>query len=136
MLTQTDKFQVEIASNPENIVKVEPLIEKIVRDHKLSDELFSNMLVALTEAVNNGIIHGNKCIESKKVSVTVEINPSLINFIVGDEGPGFDYNNLPDPTSPENLEKPTGRGIFLMMHLADMVIFSADGNAVEIQFKI
>lgn len=136
MLTQTENFQIEIASNPENIVKVEPVIEKIASDHNLSDEIFGNMLVALTEAVNNGIIHGNKCDESKIVYLSVEVRPNLISFTVKDQGPGFDYSNLPDPTAPENLEKPTGRGIFLMMHLADMVIFSAEGNSVEVQFKV
>jgi serine/threonine-protein kinase RsbW len=56
-------------------------------------------------------------------------------FIISDEGTGFDYYNLPDPTAPENLEKETGRGVFLMKELADQVIFSENGRVVEMYFK-
>ncbi|RYY26371.1 MAG: ATP-binding protein, partial [Sphingobacteriaceae bacterium] len=57
-------------------------------------------------------------------------------WTVADEGPGFDYNNIPDPTAPENLEKLTGRGVFIIKHLADQFIFNARGNEVELHFKI
>ena len=60
----------------------------------------------------------------------------MIKFRVEDEGKGFDFHNLPDPTSPENLEKPGGRGIFLMKHLADEVDFSEQGKVVELSFYI
>ena len=53
-----------------------------------------------------------------------------------DEGPGFDYKNLSDPTAPENLEKIGGRGIFLMKHLSDEVSFYNDGKKVELAFYI
>ena len=62
-------------------------------------------------------------------------NSHLI-FKVKDEGPGFDFDNLPDPTAPENIEKPTGRGVFLMKNLADNCEFLDDGNTVELKFKI
>ena len=57
-----------------------------------------------------------------------------LKFIVTDEGSGFDPDSLPDPTAPENIEKVTGRGIFLMKHLADEVSFSESGNQVELIF--
>ena len=59
-----------------------------------------------------------------------------LKIIVEDEGLGFDYNNLPDPTSPENLEKPGGRGIFLMKNLSDEVNFKDSGRLVELVFYL
>ena len=64
------------------------------------------------------------------------IDSQTITFTVFDEGTGFDFNDLPDPTSPENLEKPQGRGIFLMNHLADEVNFIDNGNVVQLKFSI
>ena len=58
----------------------------------------------------------------------------MIKFVVKDEGKGFNYEQLPDPTSPENLEKPGGRGIFLMKHLSDEVQFKENGRVVELSF--
>ena len=94
------------------------------------------MLVAITEAVNNAIIHGNKTNTEKQVNVCLQRQRNVITCIITDEGEGFDFNQVPDPTAPENLEKEGGRGIFLMKHLSDMVIFSNDGTHVEIQFRL
>jgi serine/threonine-protein kinase RsbW len=90
----------------------------------------------LTEAVNNAIVHGNKTDRNKVVTVEIRRDRNLIVCFISDEGRGFDFNHLPDPTAPENIENIGGRGIFLMKHLADMVIFSNQGSQVEIQFKI
>ena len=59
-----------------------------------------------------------------------------LSFSVQDEGEGFDHESLPDPTDPENLEKISGRGVFLMKHLADEVEFSENGTRVEMKFKV
>jgi serine/threonine-protein kinase RsbW len=58
----------------------------------------------------------------------------MIQFVVEDEGKGFDYEHLPDPTSPENIEKVGGRGIFLMKHLSDEVQFTERGKVVHLNF--
>jgi serine/threonine-protein kinase RsbW len=81
-------------------------------------------------------MHGNKQDETKKVIVNAEVEPKRIIWTVTDEGPGFDYNNLADPTAPENLENLTGRGVFIIKHLADQCIFNASGNEIELHFKI
>ena len=64
-----------------------------------------------------------------------EVDDDQFGFIISDEGHGFDYLNLPDPTDPENIEKPSGRGVFLMKHLADQIIFSENGRVVELYFR-
>ena len=72
----------------------------------------------------------------KMSGLTISFAENLLTFTVSDQGEGFDFSDLPDPTLPENLEKPQGRGIFLMNHLADGVVFEDPGNTVEISFKL
>lgn len=122
-------------SKPENIAVVEKLIDKISADHGIVAEHYGNVLIAMTEGVNNAIVHGNKLDETKSVSVSCAIDEKTLVFRITDEGPGFDYDNLPDPTAPENIEKPHGRGVFLMRHLADECAFEDDGRIVELTFS-
>lgn len=135
MNTEKQTYTMDIISQPESINLVEKLIDEIKTDYNIHEECYGNMLVAITEAVNNAIQHGNKYDPGKKVHIAYEVDPDQIAFTISDEGHGFDYLNLPDPTDPENLEKPTGRGVFLMKHLADQIIFSENGRVVELYFK-
>ena len=121
-------------SKPENIAVVEKLVDKISADHGIVAEHYGNVLIAMTEGVNNAIVHGNKLDETKSVSVSCAIDAKTLVFRITDEGPGFDYDNLPDPTAPENIEKPHGRGVFLMRHLADECAFEDEGRIVELTF--
>lgn len=136
-MMNTEKFAntLQVVSQPESINIVEKLIEDLREEHNIHEDCFGNILVAVTEAVNNAIQHGNNFDPAKKVNITYEVEGDSLMFTVQDDGPGFDYYNLPDPTAPENLEKPTGRGIFLMKHLSDQVIFSDNGKTVEMYFK-
>ncbi|MCB9256385.1 MAG: ATP-binding protein [Chitinophagales bacterium] len=125
-------------SLPENLTLVEDYIEKVCNECNVGPDVFGNILVSVTEAVNNAIYHGNDSDESKEVQLSYHFNKELhkISFIVKDQGNGFDYNNLPDPTAPENLSMIGGRGVFLIKQLADWVIFSDNGSVLEIQFKV
>jgi serine/threonine-protein kinase RsbW len=125
----------EIISEPHSINIIEKVIDDMKSEFEIHEDSYGNILVAVTEAVNNAIIHGNKCNPEKKVKVYYEVDGDRIMFSVADEGIGFDYYNLPDPTAPENIEKPSGRGVFLMKHLADQVIFADNGKTVEMYFK-
>jgi serine/threonine-protein kinase RsbW len=115
---------------------VEALIEDLRNEYHISEDAYGNMLVAVTEAVNNAIFHGNKANPSKKVKVTYSVGNERVCIMIADEGNGFDFYNLPDPTAPENVDKPNGRGVFLMKHLTDQLIFSEKGRVVELQFKM
>ena len=128
-------MHMQIASKPESINLVEKLIDDIKTEYQIHEECYGNMLVAVTEAVNNAMQHGNKYDPAKMVNITYEVDADHISFTISDQGTGFDYLNLPDPTDPENLEKPAGRGVFLMKHLADQIIFSENGKVVELYFK-
>ncbi len=125
----------EFASEIENINVVERFIEEVCENYKVGEENYGNILIGLTEAVNNAISHGNRRDASKTVTVTFKPSPTELVFVIEDEGPGFDYDNLPDPTAPENIEQPNGRGVFLMRHLADEVIFDETGSTVELKFE-
>lgn len=124
-----------IVSQPQSINIIEKVIDDMKSEFDIHEDSYGNILVAVTEAVNNAIMHGNQSDPSKNVKVAYEVDGDRIVFTISDEGKGFDYYNLPDPTAPENLEKPTGRGVFLMKHLADQVIFSENGRVVELYFK-
>ena len=129
-------YTLQLPSKPESIALLEQLIEEIADKHHVAEDTFANMMTCLNEAVINAIIHGNKQDENKRVIVNAEVDPKRIIWTVTDQGPGFAYNNLADPTAPENLENLTGRGVFIIKHLADQCIFNASGNEIELHFKI
>jgi serine/threonine-protein kinase RsbW len=128
------KINIEIPSLSENIRMIESFIDNAKEKYHLNDDIYGNIMIAVTEAVNNAIKHGNQNNSSKSVSLSLALEEGVIKFCVEDEGNGFDYEHLPDPTAPENLEKPGGRGIFLMKHLADEVAFNEKGKVVELSF--
>lgn len=125
-----------LSSEPKSLLSLESWVNSLCESNYISEELYGNILIALSEAVNNAIIHGNKNIVDKEALVVASFADGLLTFTVSDQGDGFNFLDLPDPTLPENIEKPQGRGIFLMNHLSDGVVFEEPGNAVEISFKI
>ena len=128
--------KISLASESSSLLILEDWINALCELYQVSVEQYGNVLIALTEAANNAIIHGNKNRSDKKTEIEYNIQDNTIAFTITDEGGGFDYNDLPDPTSPENIEKPQGRGIFLMNHLADEVSFIDPGNVVELKFSL
>ena len=127
-------ISIEIPSLTENIRIIESFIDNVKEKYKLNDDIYGNIMIAVTEAVNNAINHGNKNNSSKNVTLTLSFQNELVKFLIQDEGEGFDYSKLPDPTAPENISKPNGRGIFLMKHLSDEVDFKEKGRIVELSF--
>ncbi len=115
---------------------IESFIDNAKEKFHLEDDIYGDIMIAVTEAVNNAIKHGNSGDKLKNVFLSLILEESIIKFVVKDEGRGFDFENLPDPTSPENIEKPGGRGIFLMKHLSDEVRFRDGGKVVEMSFYI
>jgi serine/threonine-protein kinase RsbW len=137
-LTQELEFTQRIAfpSLAENIALAERMIDEACTRHNVHENLYGNVLIALTEAVNNAIHHGNRLDPNKTVTLGYEVKDDTIVFMIQDQGPGFDHDNLPDPTDPQNLEKPHGRGVFLMKALADEVDFSDNGSTVKLAFGL
>jgi serine/threonine-protein kinase RsbW len=133
----TSLYTLQLPSRIDSITIVENFIDELSAKYGFSDELYANVLTCLSEAVINAIVHGNRESLEKKVYINLEVieNKRLI-FTISDEGDGFDFNNLPDPTAPENIENLTGRGVFIIKKLADQCIFNSKGNELELHFKI
>lgn len=124
-----------ISSDTQNIRLVERVIDDVCDQYKVNEDRYGNILIAVTEAVNNAIQHGNHNNPEKSVTITYNIDPSSITFFIKDEGNGFDHKNLPDPTAPENIDKINGRGIFLMKNLSDNIQFDENGKQVQLKFN-
>jgi serine/threonine-protein kinase RsbW len=105
---------------------------------KISTDKYNNILLALTEAVNNAIIHGNKNDIKKEINLEFVITDEYIKIIVTDEGEGFDPDKVPDPTLPENLLSEHGRGIFIMKHFVDEIKVekSPKGSSLILKIKL
>lgn len=131
-----DTIQIQIPSLAENIRIVESFIDNAKERFSLDDDIYGNIMIAVTESVNNAIIHGNHGESKKNVSLMLKVDENILKFTITDQGKGFDFNQLPDPTSPENLDKPGGRGIFLMKNLCDEVQFTDEGRGVTLSFYL
>lgn len=127
--------KITIHSDISNISLVEKLIDELSQQYSFHSDVYGKLLLAVVEGVNNAIVHGNKMVSEKKVTISYEVESSRISFTIRDEGEGFDHTLLPDPTTPENIERTHGRGVFLMKHLADELAFSDKGNEVKLTFK-
>lgn len=127
-----------IKSKQEEIAKVETFIENVLQQYQLDTSNYGNVLISIIEGVNNAINHGNKGDETKDVTIDVCISDDKKNIVfkISDQGNGFDYSNLPNPTDPENIDKLGGRGVFLMKQLADLVLFEKGGSVIELVFKL
>ena len=115
---------------------VEKAIDELSMEFNLSDEVYGNVLVATMEATNNAIIHGNNSDPNKNVKIEMLMDQKELMVHIEDQGHGFDYATVPDPTAPENLEKINGRGIFLMERLSDEILYLENGRIVVLKFKI
>jgi serine/threonine-protein kinase RsbW len=131
------KRRLQFPSVMENIHVAERLIDQVCAEYNVKEDYYGELLIAMTEAVNNAIVHGNKLNPEKQVIVDFDIiDERIMRFVIEDEGPGFDYEHLPDPTAPENIEKPHGRGVFLMRQLADACSFADGGRIVTLDFAV
>ncbi len=127
--------KISIPSDFGSINIVELLIDSTCSKLSIKEDYYGNVLIAVTEAVNNAILHGNNQDASLVVDVAVGDKETDFCFSIQDQGKGFNYDNLPDPTAPENIEKEHGRGIFLMRSLAEEVEFQDNGRNVTIYFS-
>ena len=126
---------IKINSDIEKLKIVETLVDKLSKKLGVSDEVYGKILISTVEAVNNAILHGNKGDINKMVTVNISADGNVLDITVTDEGEGFEYGNLPDPTDPKNIENLHGRGVFLMRRLADNIEYNTSGNEVKMRFK-
>ena len=111
----------------------EHLVHSAIPDSKRFD-----IMLALSEAVTNAIRHGAADSDSDYVDIEVKITSNAVYIVVHDPGRGFEPERLPDPTEPDRLHVPSGRGVFLIKNLADDVRydFSDNGTTVSVKFVV
>jgi serine/threonine-protein kinase RsbW len=127
---------ISIPSKIDNLRRIEKVIDEISAEFNIGEDQYGNILIAALEAANNAILHGNKLDEKKNVNITFSFEEKILRIKVEDQGIGFDYKNIPDPTAPENIENVNGRGIFLMDKLSDKIEFFRNGAVVQLEFNI
>lgn len=131
------KTSLNLISSSDSLTVVEKKIDEVTKEANVNEDLYGNVLIAVTEGVNNAIHHGNKSNPEKNVEINIEVNSeNQLVFMIKDEGDGFEPDALPDPTDPANIEKPHGRGVFLMQQLSDEIEFEDDGRTVIIKFAL
>lgn len=115
---------------------IESLIETIVNQFKIPSDLYGKLNLTVTEAIINAVRWGNKEDIRKKVRIAAITKEDQFIMVIEDEGQGFDYTKISDPTSPTNLNKESGRGLFLMKNLTDDLIFENNGAKISLIFNI
>jgi len=126
-----------LTSNLTNITIVERFVEEICEHYNLNNTYFGNILLTLTEAFKNAVIHGNQNDSDKKVTILFDAGQKGLSFVISDEGEGFDYDSIPSPIDVEyDAEAEKGRGLFLIRSLTDDVKFTDNGRTVEMVFEI
>ena len=129
-----NSIKISIPSLIENIKIVESFIDNAREKYPINEDIYGNIMISVTECVTNAIIHGNKMDMNKKVDLELHLDENQVEFVIKDEGKGFDFDHLIDPTAAENLEKTGGRGIFIMKHLADGIKFEESGRKTILTF--
>jgi serine/threonine-protein kinase RsbW len=126
----------KLPSDPSCICEVEHFVQRLVTRLKIDPNLYPNILISLTEAVNNAMQHGNRYDDRKKILISYRQQPHQIRLIISDEGSGFDPFTIPDPTSEDRVEEEGGRGVYLMKQLTDEIHFLDQGRTVELMWRI
>lgn len=131
-----DELKFTLTSCPSQIEKLELFIKRVTSSCQIKKAKHPEILISLTEAVNNAIIHGNNEDKNKKVNILCRESSKKITFYISDEGSGFDPNGVKDPTKIENIELCGGRGVHIMKELSDKLAYHDNGRTVELQFKL
>ena len=132
MTNEKKNFEVTIQSELDKIEFIEEQAEKAATIMNFGEDEKDSLAIAVTEAVNNAIIHGNKKDKSKTVNIKFIFDDNKLTIRIRDQGKGFNPDNVSDPLAPENLLKESGRGIFILSSLMDDVQYEFKGDGTEI----
>ena len=121
---------------PSDLASVGGPEETILREaqrHGFSEDSIFAIKLTLEEAMTNAIKHGNKCDTSRKVTVRYFVDSAQVVICIRDEGSGFDPGSVPDPTQPDRLSLPSGRGILLMKAYMTEVKYRHNGTEIYLR---
>ena len=130
------EIRLVIPSQLDKLRGIEKTAEEIAKVQCLSEDQKDNLCIAVTEAVGNAIVHGNRKDKRKKVFVTFRIDQTTLQVEVQDQGLGFNPKLISDPLDPENVLKESGRGIFILRSLMDSVNFRFGKEGTTLMFSM
>jgi serine/threonine-protein kinase RsbW len=119
-------------SNPDLLPEIEEYIFNTLSEVEFTEDMKNNIELAVAEASANSILHGNKCDINKNVIIKISINEEKITISFQDEGTGFNPDEVPDPTKPENILRGSGRGVHIMRSLVDDIKYIFNKNSTEL----
>lgn len=126
----------ELSSTYEELERVEHLLNELQEQLGFDDEFYARLMLTVSEASTNAVVHGNKLDPSKKATITAEADEKVLTIITTDEGSGFVPEEVPNPLAEENLLKTSGRGVFLMQEYADETEYKNDGRTLVLKFYL
>lgn len=132
-MSSVESFQITINNDTAAGQEVQERIIKILEDLSYPPRDVFGVRLAIEEALVNAIKHGNGMDPEKKVRIACRINHESARIEIEDEGDGFEPDSVPDPTDPDNLEKPCGRGLMLMRSFMSRIEFNEVGNRVTLE---
>jgi serine/threonine-protein kinase RsbW len=133
-----NRYELILESDLNEVRRVEGFVKTICQEHHFEKNFVHDVMLLITEATNNAIMHGNKFDKTKRARLLCIIENGYLTIEVSDEGEGFNPQTLPNPLDPENLLKPSGRGVFLIKNFAENVEydFSSQGTTLKMRVAI
>ena len=129
-------FKLELESTYEELERVEGLLNDLQQALGFDDDFYARLMLTVSEAATNAVVHGNQLDTSKKAVVLAEAKNSVLTITTTDQGEGFDPDAVPNPLDEENILLPSGRGVFLMQEYADEVEYQNDGRTLILKFNL
>jgi len=126
----------KITSCQSQIGRLEDYVSDISKEFNVDSNKYPDILISLTEAVNNAIIHGNSNDVSKCVDIICKCKEQFLTFTISDQGEGFNPEQLSNPLDETNIALEGGRGVLIMKSLCDEVQYKNDGRTVEMTFNL
>jgi serine/threonine-protein kinase RsbW len=125
-----------LKSTYEELEKVEGLLNELQAELEFDDEFYARLMLTVSEAATNAVVHGNQLDAGKIATITAESDGTTLTVSAKDQGDGFDPDEVDNPLDEENLLKPSGRGVFLMGEYADDVQYEENGTRLILKFRL
>jgi len=129
--------EIKLKSSLKNFHLIEKFVDEISDFYHINNTYYGNILVAISEAFENAIIHGNQGDEKRNITLKFQNEPYGFDFIISDEGTGFNYKKIQKENAfLEKSKKKENKGFFLIKMLTDGIEFNDKGNQIKLIFKI
>jgi len=135
MLAAAGTTHFAIPGTGEQIQHVADSLQEIYQELGLTGKQVSSLKLALGEAISNAVCHGHGGDRSRQVAIDCEWNPAAVTLTVTDQGQGFNWRRVPNPTCGANLLKDCGRGLYIISAIMSGLTFNEAGNQIRMTLK-